>query len=96
MNKPAAASSVQEKRAHQRTEVDMYVELKHDEGTIRVRTYDLSHGGVFLQKGDYTFPPAGTEVTLRVVAGGDHEAAQPVRAKVVRVTDEGIGLQFSE
>ena len=96
MSRPAAASSVQEKRAHQRTEVDMYVELKHDEGTIQVRTYDLSHGGVFLQKGDYTFPSAGAEVTLKVVTGGDHEAAQPVRAKVVRVTAEGIGLQFIE
>ena len=94
MNKPATVSSPQEKRAHPRTEVDMYVELKHEQGTITVRTYDLSHGGLFLKKGDYTFPEVGSEVTVRVVVAGDTDSAQPVRAKVVRVTAEGIGLQF--
>ena len=84
------------KRQFSRIEVPMPINLTHPEhGTISLQTIDISDGGVFLKANANQCLAVGTEVTLQVKAGllaGDDPPQ--VKAVVVRVTDEGMGLKF--
>lgn len=63
---------------------------------ITLQARDVSDGGVFLERGDHPLPPMGAEVYLHVMGELDGEDPPTVKAKVVRVMDQGIGLYFME
>lgn len=85
----------QEKRQHVRLAVPMPVKITHAAlGTIELVTADLSDGGVFLKAEPHQCPPLGDELTLQVVGTLGGEAPPLVAARVIRITDEGMGLEF--
>lgn len=86
-----------EKRRHVRIEVPMPVEVTHPAlGTVELVTADLSDSGVFLKCAPEQCPELGDEITIKVkggvLGGGDEPPLVP--ARVVRVTDEGMGVEF--
>lgn len=87
----------EEKRRHVRIEVPMPVEVTHPEqGTVELITADLCESGVFLKADPAQCPAVGEEVTLKVKGGvlGGGEEPPLVKARVVRVTAEGMGVEF--
>ncbi|MBU2707598.1 PilZ domain-containing protein [Zooshikella marina] len=82
-----------EKRRTDRTKVTFVVEVTIPEGdSKRLKTQDISDGGVFLLADDF-FPELGTVVDIQVVGlpGGD---APRLQMEVVRHTDNGFGLRM--
>ena len=88
----------EDRRKHARMPTGVHVEVTWPgHNTFRARTRDLSHGGVFLEKDTEELPPLGAEIY--VLAEGeplDGGKRHKVKAKVVRVTEEGVGIQFIE
>ena len=63
------------------------------EHTLKSR--NISDTDVFLENNEQPLNlPIGTQVILQVCSQLDNEPPPPVDAKVVRLTDEGMGLQF--
>lgn len=84
-----------DKRRFVRTALNSEVKLTHPEmGAIRVRTRDISEGGVYLLTGNKVDYPVGTEFTLQAMEMA--EEAPLVKAVIVRLEPEGIALQFFE
>ncbi|MGM0593116.1 MAG: PilZ domain-containing protein [Pseudomonadota bacterium] len=86
-----------ERRRHIRIEVPMPVTLTHEKlGTLELITADICEGGVFLKADPAQCPGEGEEVTLQVKGGilGGDEAPPQVKARVVRQTPNGIGVEF--
>lgn len=86
----------QDQRRYARLPFIVEVEVGGCEGSVLrfVETRDLGHGGVLL--GIYEDPPPpGAEITLRV-AGTLGDGIEPplVRAIVVRVSAEGVAVEF--
>ena len=81
-------------RTPARFDVDMYCE-GYDLATCQ--TSDISFGGVFLELG-HTPPPVDSTVDLVFHCGsaGDTRARYKLPAKVVRVTDRGVGVMFRD
>lgn len=81
-------------RRHQRLPVNFEVELTHAVlGTQILRTRNISDGGVFLATNN---PPSLgdlVQVRLRGSLGGNEEPPT-LTMKVVRLEDEGCGLEF--
>lgn len=89
------ARCVHNKRRHERYPVTVEVELVDPAiGRSIVQTKDLSDGGLFLRLGAKPWPRVGALVTVRVIETGDVAAPPLLRARVVRMTAEGIGLEF--
>lgn len=63
-------------------------------GTYILKSRNLSESGIFLDKGTHPLPEPDTIVTLRVSQGLEGDEAAPVRARVVRVLEDGMALQF--
>jgi hypothetical protein len=89
------ACNLRDKRRHERVPVTVEVELVDPAiGKLVVNTKDLSDGGLFLRLGPKPWPGVGSTVTVRLnqLLGG----AEPplLKARVVRETDEGVGLEF--
>lgn len=62
---------------------------------IEVTTGDLSQGGAFLNGAPADFPPIGTEVQVQAVKPpGDGDPAPVIRARIVRSTPGGVGIEF--
>lgn len=84
------------KRKYTRIEVPMPVTVTHPEfGPYELVTADICDGGVFLKASEDQCLPVGSKVTLQVKAGllaGDEPPL--VKATVVRVTADGMGLEF--
>ena len=60
-----------------------------------LKSRNISDKGVFLDYDEKPLSlPIGTLVVLQVCAQLDNEPPPPVNAEIVRITDEGIGLQF--
>lgn len=90
------SSPIEDKRKHPRFRVAVRVEVELPDGGVQIlRTRDMCENGVFLEAGEAPLPPLGSRVWLRILdsLGGD-EAAPRVAGQVVRVDDEGIGVQF--
>jgi hypothetical protein len=86
---------VHNKRRHERYPVTIEVELVDPAiGTLIVQTKDLSDGGLFLRLGARPWPRIGAVVTVRVKETGDGATPPLLRARVVRMTAEGIGVEF--
>ncbi len=87
----------EERRRHVRIEVPMPVLVTHHAlGTIELVTADICDNGVFLKAEPSQCPPVGDEVTLQLKGGllGDGEEPPLVRAQVVRITENGMGVEF--
>ena len=60
-----------------------------------MRTRDISDGGAYLQGHEVELPSPGSEITLQVLDSlGDGERPPKVRARVVRVHDDGMAVEF--
>ncbi|MHB8257854.1 MAG: PilZ domain-containing protein [Acidiferrobacterales bacterium] len=84
-----------ENRRHERYAMSLEVEVFYAEtGKLTLNTKDISDGGVFLYMPGQARPSVGTimNLKLRGLLGG--EEPPTVKVKVVRVTDDGVGLQF--
>lgn len=90
---------MRDKREHERYPIEVEVEvvipkLFRDQRR-RMYTRDMSHGGLFIAGDGKPMPPAGAELRLRVIrAGGDGEPLPVVRARVVRLTADGMAVEF--
>lgn len=90
---------MRDKRIHERYPIEVEVEVTipklFREQRRVMRTRDMSHGGLFLESDGKALPPLGAELKVRVLReAGDGEALPVVRARVVRVTAEGIAIEF--
>jgi len=84
-----------EKRQFIRLCIPMSMTLTHEVlGTLQLETADLSDGGAFLKATPEQCPAIGEAITLQVVGSLGGKAPPQMPARVVRVTDEGIGVQF--
>jgi len=54
----------------------------------------MSNSGVFLECSGASCPPVGTELEVRISGLVDGEAPPLVRARVVRVTRDGMAVVF--
>jgi hypothetical protein len=83
------------RRRHERRVIRLEAELIQPEvGRVSVYTNDLSEGGAFIIVPRHQRPPVGASVKIRLPSTPWHEGEVILTARVVRVTDEGIGLQF--
>lgn len=81
------------RRAHERKEVSVpisIVDLPH----LSLFTKNLSNSGAFIVMNRSDCPPVGRMLALRISGEIWGELKSTVAARVVRVTDEGIALQF--
>lgn len=101
-------SESRDKRRYRRLPVTMTVELVLPGGATQLlRSRDISEVGLFLeypvisasgkqggQSGAQNPPQVGTEVYLKVVQALTEDASARIKARVVRICDEGIALRF--
>ena len=86
-----------DRRRHERKVIRLEAELVEPEvGRVSVYTNDLSEGGAFVLVPRNRRPPVGASVKIRLPGTPWHAGEVIFTARVVRVTDEGIGLQFYE
>jgi len=85
-----------EKRADERQAVTISIEILDPPhlGTVSLVTKDLSKNGAFILVSKEKCLPVGRIVSLRMPGVLWGEKLSTVAARVVRVTDEGMGLQF--
>ncbi|UCH54216.1 MAG: PilZ domain-containing protein [Pseudomonadota bacterium] len=84
-----------ERREHERRIVSLPVHIIHpDIGQATLFTKDLSVSGAFVKLPRDKCPPVGTIVGIRFLGNAPEVADSVVNARVVRVTDEGMGLRF--
>ena len=82
------------KRKSNRLGIQLEVELHSEEQELSLQTRDLSNSGVFLAAEHSNLPPEGTIVEIRIKnAMGDDEPPL-VKARVVRVDNDGLALAF--
>lgn len=86
-------------REHERMPINVVAEVVSDGGGVtRFQVTDLSKTGAFLikEEGGAAGPEAGARIRLKLVWPMDTETPPlEVDADVMRVTDEGIGVQFN-
>lgn len=87
-----------DRRRYPRLPLELELELHLPGQPVRkVRSEDLSHGGVLLILGREERPALGAKVMVRVsdaLGGGD--PAPLVEALVVRHAEDGVAVQFVE
>jgi hypothetical protein len=85
-----------ERRDEERQEVSFFVEILDPPlfGKAKLQTRDLSKKGVFIVLDQDKCPPVGRVLSLRMPGLLWGEESSTVLARVVRVTDQGMGLQF--
>lgn len=83
------------KRKHERYLFTTEVKISHPGfGEKIVKTKDISDSGVFILVEPTAMPPVG-EIVQGQVQGGA-EDMPVVKMKIVRMDDDGLGLQFIE
>ena len=66
-----------------------------DNSEYILKSRNISDRGVFLEYDDTPLTiPVGSEVVLQVCSQLGDEPPPPVNAKITRLTDDGMGLQF--
>ena len=87
-----------EKRWTQRSQVDLEVDVTTgDGGTLGCRTRDICLGGVFVKLSNDLKLPQDTPVELMFkLDKGESVTRHRIKAKVVRITDEGAGMMFRD
>jgi hypothetical protein len=86
-----------EQRWSTRTPVKLDVDVVYDNRDVEESiTRDICMGGVFVEMGR-TVPPldAMAEITFKV-GSGDKRTKHKIKAKVVRIADDGVGLMFRD
>ncbi len=73
--------------------MDIEVRIEGAEALI-LETVDISNGGAFIKTEPQQCPAIGTELLLKVKGALGGEDPPTVRARVVRTTDEGMGVEF--
>ncbi|MEK7207828.1 MAG: PilZ domain-containing protein [Pseudomonadota bacterium] len=63
-------------------------------GKVTVYTQDLSAGGAFVLMPRDKCLPIGSAVTIRIYGALPGEEASTFGARVTRITDQGMGLEF--
>ena len=85
-------------REHERLTINIVAEVSSDTfGASQFQVADLSKTGAYLVKGDDSgeFPQVGTRVSLKLVWPMDTGTPPlEVEADVMRVADDGMGVQF--
>jgi len=84
----------EDRREHSRTSMSARVKIVHNEfGEWLFSTGDISDGGLFIVMDDDAFrPEVGDRVTVQVQ--GLPVPAPVLEMRVVRRTEDGLGLQF--
>jgi hypothetical protein len=83
-----------ERRQHLRTPIQGQVALTHPvHGTLVAPLRDVSHGGVFVVTGGRMPLLPGEEVQVQA---RELEDAPVLRARVMRVEQDGVGLMFCD
>ena len=85
-----------EKRLEERREITLSVEILDPPhlGKVALVTKDISKHGAFILLSKVKCLPVGRIVSLRMSGVLWGEKLSTVSARVVRVTEEGMGLQF--
>jgi hypothetical protein len=63
-------------------------------GSMLTHSRDISDSGLFINNGEHPYPPAGS--LLRVQAVDTPVEAEVLHARIVRVTPEGVGVEFCD
>jgi len=85
-----------EQRWSTRTPVKLDVDMAYEDKEEDCSTRDIGMGGVFLEMGSI-LPPVDTMVELIFKVGAtDKRTKHKIKAKVVRVAYDGIGLMFRD
>ena len=86
-----------EQRWSTRTPVKLDVDMAYDDKELEdCSTRDIGMGGVFLEAGS-SLPSVDTMVELVFKVGpSDKRTKHKIKAKVVRVADDGVGLMFRD
>lgn len=85
-------------REHERLPINVVAEVSSDGSTSKFQVTDLSKTGAYMLKGSDGNGglEVGTKVKLKLVWPMDPETPPlEVDAEVMRITDDGIGVQFS-
>ena len=83
-----------DKRKDSRLGIKLDVELHSEEQELSLQTRDLSQSGVFLSAQESSLPAEGSIVELRIKQALGEEEPPLVKARVVRVDNDGIALAF--
>lgn len=83
-----------DKRKENRLGIRLDVEVQTSDFECSMQTRDLSNSGVFLEKSESHMPTEGDIVQIRIKQNFDGGEPPIVRARVVRVDDDGIALAF--
>jgi len=80
-----------------RTPIELDVDLNCEGlGQLGCRTRDIGLGGVFLE-GSADFPPKNANVELTFnLDSSEGTTRHKIKARVVRIADDGIGLMFRD
>ncbi|NVJ51364.1 MAG: PilZ domain-containing protein [Gammaproteobacteria bacterium] len=82
-----------ERRNSIRTPIKTDVEITSDMlGVVKAQTRELSDQGAFIET--QQLQPLGTGTVVTIQAIGFPETMPKLKAEVVRITKEGIGLKF--
>ncbi len=85
-----------EKRWSLRKAIQLDVVLHHDTaGAIKCKTRDISLEGMFIETDNRTLPIDEPVYLDFILQDGDNRLHQ-IRAKVIRTTDNGMGVMFRE
>jgi hypothetical protein len=83
------------KRNFARLPVPMDIEVRMDGAEMMVLvTVDISNGGALIKAEPQQCPPVGSLLSLKVKGQLGGEEPPTVQARVVRITAEGIGVEF--
>ena len=86
---------MENKREHPRYPLSVDVKITHaDFGEKIVKTRNISDSGLFILVEPTAMPPLGEIVQGQVQ--GEHDDMPVVKMKIVRMEDDGLGLQFIE
>ncbi|MGD8926828.1 MAG: PilZ domain-containing protein [Thioalkalispiraceae bacterium] len=83
-----------DKRKESRLGIKLEVELKTQEQALSLETRDLSNSGVFLTANETSLPVEGSIVELRIKQPLGDTDPPLVKARVVRIDNDGIALAF--
>ena len=82
-------------RRHPRRVISLKGELLEPSiGVVTIYTVDLSEGGALVALPAEKCPPVGTTITLRLPGAPWGERMSTVSGRVVRVSDQGMAVQF--